>query len=414
MKNCNGRFICFLKDRNFFMPAVSKNAAVWTFIIAMVFISLFAGVTACDSREKVIKIGNQGIFSGEDKFYGLDQTLSVSLAASELSPVRIGGFEYKIEIVSKDDQGSAEKAFLVAQEFVEEGVSAVIGSTFNGTTKASIPVYSEYNMPFVVPSAQSEEIAAGSANFFRLIINNSQKIENIASFISEEIKPLKLILVDTSEEYSVNLTDHLIEIFDSRKIEFVKRYSLLYDQEQYQTLAENLLIDEPDYIFFCGDYSALAMLITKVREIGLDCGFITEEMGLNDGITSIADKSYLEGLVAIVPSPPSLSRYSEDKKAIEFWRKYGDYLEKTGDQDLNDTLGQKGPGLFAPYSYDALYIIIQAMKETNSILFEDFSEGLKKISFEGVTGHIQFNSNGDRLDPESTVFIMKNGDWVRY
>jgi branched-chain amino acid transport system substrate-binding protein len=54
------------------------------------------------------------------------------------------------------------------------------------------------------------------------------------------------------------------------------------------------------------------------------------------------------------------------------------------------------------------------MKETNSILFEDFSEGLKKISFEGVTGHIQFNSNGDRLDPESTVFIMKNGDWVRY
>ena len=54
------------------------------------------------------------------------------------------------------------------------------------------------------------------------------------------------------------------------------------------------------------------------------------------------------------------------------------------------------------------------MKKANSIVPEDYSIELKKTSYDGITGHVAFNSNGDRLDPQSTIFIMKNGDWVRY
>jgi ABC-type branched-subunit amino acid transport system substrate-binding protein len=39
---------------------------------------------------------------------------------------------------------------------------------------------------------------------------------------------------------------------------------------------------------------------------------------------------------------------------------------------------------------------------------------LRDISFEGVTGSIQFDSNGDRLDPPSTIFVIKDGVWTRY
>jgi branched-chain amino acid transport system substrate-binding protein len=382
----------------------------------LIFISVFTffSLTSCDSREKFIKIGNQGALTGEESFYGLDQTLSIKLAASELSPVRIGGFDYKIEIINKDDGGNAEKAFLVAQEFVEEGVSAVIGSTFNGTTRASLQVLSEYNIPLITASAQGEDIATGSTGFFRMVINNNQRIENIARFFSESVKPSRLVLVDNGDEYSVKLVDRLMEIFNNERTEFGKRYSVAYDQKEYEVLAENLLIDNPDYIFFCGDYTSLGSIITGVRKIGLNCGFVTEEMGMNDGITSIADSSYLEGLLAIVSSPPSLSKYTEDKKAIEFWRKYGDYLAKTSDKNLKTGLYDKGPGPYAPYAYDALNISIAAMKKANSILSEDFMEMLKGTTYDGVTGNIVFNSNGDRSDPQSTVFVIKNGEWVRY
>jgi branched-chain amino acid transport system substrate-binding protein len=386
------------------------HRAVFLSVSLLLLIVLLFNFSACESKEKVIKIGNQSVLSGEDKFYGEDQLISLSMAASELSPVRIGGFDYTIELITKDDEGNAEKAFLIAQEFVAENAVAVIGSTFNGTTKSSIPVYSELNIPFITPSAPGEDISRGYQNFYRMIINNSQKIENIASFLSDDIKPEKLILIDNGEDYSVKLIDYIIEIFNNKKISFNKRYSVKNDSGEYDMLAENLLIDEPDVIFFCAKSNELADLIVKTNKLQLSCRFITEEMGMQEGITDAAEKIKLEGLIAIVPQPPSLAQYTEDKKSIDFWRKYTDFAAKM----KQPALSKEGPGIFAPYSYDAFYILINAMKEANSIIPEDYSVELKKTSYAGITGQIAFNSNGDRLEPQSTKFIMKNGDWIRY
>lgn len=402
------RSLNFLKLPAFFL----KSLIVFGMVLVFIFTAF--NIAGCDSKEKVIKIGSQSIFTGDDRFYGFDQSVSLKLAASQLSPVRVGGFEYTIEVLDKDDEGNAEKAFIVAQEFIEEGVSAVIGSTFNGTTMASLSVFSEYNIPLITPSAQGEDIGSGFENFYRMIINNSQKIENIAGFISETLKPSKLVLIDNNEEYYVKLVDHLIEIFENKKIEFLKRYSIVYDQEEYKTLAENLLIDEPDYIFFCGDYKSLALLMKEVRELGLSCTFLTEEFGMDEGITSVVDPEFIEGLLAIVPAPPELAKYTESKRTIDFWRNYGDFLDKTDDEEIKSELADFSPGPYSPYAFDALYIIIEAMKKANSIAPEDFSDFLKKTVYEGVTGQIEFTSKGDRLHPASTVFVMKNGDWVRY
>ena len=76
-------------------------------------------------------------------------------------------------------------------------------------------------------------------------------------------------------------------------------------------------------------------------------------------------------------------------------------------------LTKEGPGPYAPYTYDAIYILINAMKKANSVAPEDFSDELNATSYDGIAGLIEFNSNGDRVDPQSTEFIMKNGDWVR-
>ncbi|MCL5072539.1 MAG: branched-chain amino acid ABC transporter substrate-binding protein [Actinobacteria bacterium] len=372
---------------------------------------LIFNFTACENREKVIKIGSQAVLSGEDKFFGEDQLVSLKLAVSELSPVKIGGFDYRLDLVSKDDEGSAEKAFLIAQELVDENVSAVIGSTFNGTTKASVPVFAEFNIPIVTPSAQGLDVAVGYSNFFRVIMNNKQRVENIVNFLNDELKPKKLIFISNGEEYSTNLVDSMIEIFNDKKIPYLKApYTVKHDSSEYKVLAENLLIDEPDYIFFAAKYDELADLITEVRNIGLNSQFVTEQMGMDEGISLLTDKELLEGLIAVIPDPPSLAKYSEDRKAVDFWRKYQDFVSKMKDKSIS----KEGPGPYAPYSYDSLYLVIEAMKRSNSILPEDFMEELKKTSYDGIVGNIKFNSNGDRVDPPSTVFIMKNGDWVRY
>ena len=379
-------------------------------LIIFTLIYLSVNLVACEPRQRVIKIGNQAVLSGEYESFGEDQLVSIELAASKLSPVRIGGFDYEIEVITKDDEGNPEKAFLVAQEMVDEGVAAVIGSTFDGTTEVSLPVYEGYGIPLISPFAQKNEISEEGNIFFRMVMNNKQKIENIADFIASNINPQKLILINNQEEYSIELVDYLREVLSDYGIETPEPISIKISEEDATVIAEYLLIEGPDTIFFCATYNELASLISKVREVGLESRFITETLGMDDSIFVLADAQYLEGLIAVIPEPPSLAKYSQDPKAVNFWYDFNNYLSKMDDSDISI----ESPGAYAPYCYDSVFIIIEAMKRSNSILPEDYVDELKAISYDGIVGHIEFDSNGDRVDPLSTIFIVKDGAWVRY
>ena len=395
------------------LEAIKRRAAgagiAVLFILMVVFSAL--NFSACDTRERIIKIGNQAVLSGEYRSFGEDQLVSMELAVSKISPVSIGGFDYKVEMVTKDDEGNPEKAFLEAREMVDQGVVAVIGSTFDGTTKVSIPVYGEYNIPIITPFAQKTEISAEGNNFFRMIMNNRQKTENIVDFIINEIDPQKLILIDNREEYSSDLVDFIEELFYEQGKGVLRRYSVKISEDDLLVLAENLLIDEPDYIFFAARHNELALMVKEVRKLDLGSRFITETLGMSESIFTFADSTDLEGTIAVIPEPPSLAMYSKDPGAVNFWHDYNEMLDSIKEET---PLSIEGPGEYAPYAYDAVLLVVEAMRRSNSIMPEDFMEELRAISFNGLVGNIQFDSNGDRIDPPSTIFIIKDGVWVRY
>jgi branched-chain amino acid transport system substrate-binding protein len=384
------------------------------FIYTCLFIMILAlsfNNAGCAQRERIIKIGSQNVLSGEFKYYGQEQLVSINLAAKELAPVSVGGFNYKISVVSKDDEGNAEKAYLVSQEMIQENVSGVIGSTFNATTKAALPNYQEFNIPMISTSASGTDFSKNGTNFFRVIINNDQVVENTAGFIVSQYKPEKMVVINDGSEYSVNFIDYLeksLSSISSQKINIFKKYSINSENEDYKLLAENLLIDDCELIFFCGEYQILAKIIDASRKAGVLSSFLTEKLGMDEGITQLTDAKYLEGLMAVVPEPPSLSMFSEDPKAVEFWRKFKDLAPQIKGVEISE------PGKFAPYAYDAFYMIIEAMKKANSTLPEDYIDVLRNLSYDGVTGHIEFDSNGNLKNPQSTIFIIKNGTWVRF
>jgi branched-chain amino acid transport system substrate-binding protein len=67
------------------------------------------------------------------------------------------------------------------------------------------------------------------------------------------------------------------------------------------------------------------------------------------------------------------------------------------------------PILYAPFTYDAANLLIQAMQKANSADPAKYLPELQKISFTGATGSISFDGKGDRKDAEMTIFTMKAG-----
>jgi branched-chain amino acid transport system substrate-binding protein len=70
------------------------------------------------------------------------------------------------------------------------------------------------------------------------------------------------------------------------------------------------------------------------------------------------------------------------------------------------------PILYAPFTYDAANLMIEAMKEANSADPAKYLPFLHKISYKGATGNIEFDAKGDRKDAEITIFVMKDGKVV--
>jgi len=66
------------------------------------------------------------------------------------------------------------------------------------------------------------------------------------------------------------------------------------------------------------------------------------------------------------------------------------------------------PILYAPFTYDAANLLIEAMRSRLGRPGE-ISAVLQKIDFAGATGRISFDEKGDRKDAEMTIFTMKGG-----
>jgi len=67
---------------------------------------------------------------------------------------------------------------------------------------------------------------------------------------------------------------------------------------------------------------------------------------------------------------------------------------------------------YAPFGYDAAWTAIKAMQAANSTKPDDYRAKLQSINFEGITGQIEFNANGSLKTGSSTLYQVKNGQWV--
>ena len=69
--------------------------------------------------------------------------------------------------------------------------------------------------------------------------------------------------------------------------------------------------------------------------------------------------------------------------------------------------GQK-PLIYSPFSYDATYAIVEAMKLANSTEREAVVAAMPKVQFDGLSGKIAFDDKGDIREGTVSIFEVKD------
>jgi branched-chain amino acid transport system substrate-binding protein len=339
-----------------------------------------------------IKIGHVAPLTGGIAHLGKDNENGARLAVEEANAagVKLDGKDVKFALVAEDDQADPKVGTTVAQKFVDAKVVGVVGHLNSGTSIPASPIYNQAGIPVISGSATNPKLTEqGFKNQFRVVGRDDQQGPAIASYLATERKPKVVAVIDDATAYGEGIANEVEKALKAAKVQVLPREKGTDKTTDWKAILTKLRGRNPDAVFYGGMDATGGPLLKQGRELGLKAVFSFGDGACTDKMKELAGDAS-EGLLC---SQAGIPPQAASKKFIDAYK-------KKFNQD---------PILYAPFTYDATNLLIEAMKKANSPDPKKYLPELQKISFGGSTGTIAFDDKGDRKDAEITIFTMKGG-----
>ena len=349
------------------------------------------------AQEMVVKIGHVAPMSGGQAHYGKDNENGVRMAIEDLNAqkVTIGGKTVKFELAAEDDAADPKQGTAVAQKLCDAKVAGVVGHLNSGTTIPASKIYNDCGIPHVTGAATNPSLTKPGYNTtYRIIANDLALGGGLAAYAADTMKLKKFAVIDDRTGYGQPLAEVFIKDAKAKGIEIVDQQFTNDKAADFMAILTQIKSKKPDAIFFGGmDAQAGAMLrqmeqlgMSNVKYFGGD-GICTAEIAkLAGGAKTLGNVVCAEGGASIQKMPGGTAwkaRYDA---------KYPNQFQ-----------------VYSPYTYDATFLLVDAMKRANSWDPKVYTPELLKANFKGVTSTIQFEPNGEMKNPAITLYVYKDG-----
>ncbi|TMH41390.1 MAG: branched-chain amino acid ABC transporter substrate-binding protein [Betaproteobacteria bacterium] len=340
-----------------------------------------------------IKIGHVAPLTGGNAHLGKDNENGARLAIEEANAanIKIDGKNAKFALVAEDDQEDPKVGSTVAQKLVDAQVAGVVGHLNSGTSIPASPIYNQAGIPVISGSATNPKLTEqGFKNQFRVVGRDDQQGPAIATYLANERKPKLVAVVDDASAYGEGIANEVEKTLRAANVKVLPREKGTNKTNDWKAVLTKLRGRNPDAVFYGGMTSTAAPLLKQGRELGMKAVFSFGDGACEGEMVKLAGNAATEGMLC---SQAGIPVEAASKKFLEAYK-------KRFNQD---------PIIYAPFTYDAANLLIDAMKKANSPDPKKYLPELQKIAFTGATGPISFDEKGDRKDAEITIFAMKGG-----
>jgi branched-chain amino acid transport system substrate-binding protein len=339
-----------------------------------------------------IKIGHVGPITGGIAHLGKDNENGARMAVDEANAakIKIDGKDAKFVFVAEDDQADAKTGTTVAQKLVDAKVSGVVGHLNSGTSIPASPIYNGAGIPVISGSATNPKLTEqGFKTQFRVVGRDDQQGPAIASYLAGETKPKLVAVIDDATAYGEGIANEVEKTLKAAGIKTLPREKGTDKTTDWKAVLTKVKGKNADAVFYGGMDATGGPLVKQARELGIKGVFSFGDGACTDEMAKLAGAA-AEGLLC---SQAGIPVAAADPKFLDNYKK-----------KFN-----ADPILYAPFTYDAANILIEAMKKANSADPAKYLAEVAKIEYAGVTGKIAFDDKGDRKDAEMTIFTMKGG-----
>ncbi len=349
------------------------------------------------AQDTIVKIGHVAPLSGSQAHYGKDNENGVRMAIEDLNAqnIVIGGKKIKFEIVAEDDAADPKQGTAAAQKLCDAKVAGVVGHLNSGTTIPASKVYNDCGIPHVTGAATNPNLTKpGYKTTYRIIANDLALGAGLAFYAADALKLQRVAIIDDRTAYGQGVA----EVF--KKTALAKGMTVVDEQfttdkaTDFMAILTAVKAKTPDAIFYGGMDAQAGPMLRQIEQLGMNNvkyfggdGICTAEIAkLVAGAKTIGNVVCAEGGASLAKMPGG-----------EAWMKR--YEAKYPKQYQ----------IYSPYTYDATFVLVDAMKRANSTDPKVYTPELIKTNFKGVTTTIAFEANGELKNPAITLYVYKDG-----
>jgi branched-chain amino acid transport system substrate-binding protein len=354
----------------------------------------FISMATSASADEVVKIGHVAPLTGGIAHLGKDSENGARLAMEEINAkgLKIGGQQVKLELDAQDDAGDPRTATQVAQTLVDDHVAAVVGHLTSGASIPASKIYSDSGIVQISPGATNPAYTLqGFKTTYRVIATDAQQGPALANYAAKTLKVRNVAIVDDSTAYGQGLANEFEKTAKSLGLNVVSHDATNDHAVDFRAILTKIKGENPDAIMYGGMDATGGPFAKQAKQLGLRAkvlggdGLCTEKLAdlagdASDNIVCSAGGVALEKMVG------------GEVFSAKYQKRFGLPVQ-----------------IVAPFSYDAVYIVVDAMKRADSTDPAKILAVMPSTKYHGVIGETTFDPHGDLQHGVISMYDYKGG-----
>lgn len=299
----------------------------------------------------------------------------------------------KLELIELDNLGTPIGSKVAADLAAEKQVAAILGCSWSSHSIAVARVAQAHKIPMISNISTHPDLTRIGDYIFRVCYDDALQGRALAQFARTHLNARSAVICfDMASDYSMGLGNSFESAFEMLGGIVLKQISYKLSQSNFRQTVTLIKELDPDVLFVPG-YDESGAIVSEALRMGVRAIPIG-----GDGWDSETFFQKGGNRIATGYFSTHWSTTIQNAKSLSFLTKFG----------------SRG-ALVAPaaLSYDATYVLVDAMRRAGSTQSDLLRAALAATrDYEGVTGRITFNQQGDPL--KSLVIMEILDGWPGY
>jgi branched-chain amino acid transport system substrate-binding protein len=340
-----------------------------------------------------VKIGHVAPLTGPIAHLGKDNENGARLALEEINKagLTIDGKKVVLTLVPEDDAEDPKTATQVAQKLVDAKVAGVVGHLNSGTSIPASRIYSDAGITQISPSATNPDYTKqGFKTTYRLVATDAQQGPALANYVVNNLKAKTVAIIDDSSQYGKGLADEFEKTVKAAGVKVVTREASNNKATDFKAILTKVKGSKPDVIMYGGMDATGGPLTKQAAELGIKAKVVGGDGMCTEKLAELAG----EAVVNVTCSEAGMA-LSKMAQGADFQKRYKERFNS----DVQ---------IYAPFTYDAVYVLVDSMKRANSTDPAKILAVMPDTKMQGLVGNIAFDNKGDMKEGVITLYDFKD------